>query len=180
MKLIELQLPKNKWEFIMSNSDKNEVGDELVGLVKNAYSNTPQGSFVNSIKDVIPSDWHIIDHDKDPDIDVTVFYREPRANENWTGHKIQGIGHDGARKSKKKAIKKVEELLNKQGYWIEASDALRATLTKMNVPLVKDVKILRKLFNDPNLTKMDPVTYSRKLRNNKVIIESVFGKPTLS
>jgi hypothetical protein len=61
MRLREFELPKNQWELVVSNGDKEELGTDLVSLVKNAYSNTPQGSFVNSIKDVIPSDWNIID-----------------------------------------------------------------------------------------------------------------------
>ena len=179
MKLIELQLPKNKWKLIMSGSVKNEIGDELVDLVQNAYVNTNIGSHINDLKDVIPSDWHIVDWDKDPDIDVTVFYRKPRPNENWVGNKIQGIGHDGQRKSKEKALKKLEELLNKDGWWIEASDAMRGALGKINVPLVNDPTFLRTLFNDPYLTLIDRNTYSRQLENKRVIIESVFGKPKL-
>lgn len=163
----------------MSNSVKDEVGDELIDLVQTAYANTQLGSHVNDLKDVIPSDWHVVDWDKDPDIDVTIFYRKARSGDNWVGNKIQGLGHDGTRKSKKKAIKKMEDLLHKDGWWIEASDALRATLRKIDAPIVTDVTFLRTLFNDPYLTKIDPVTYSRKLQNNRVIIESVFGKPKL-
>lgn len=179
MKIAELQLPKNSWELIVSTADKHELGTDLVGLVQTAYSRTPGGSFVNSLKDVIPSDWNVIDWDNDPGVDATVFYRKPRPGENWTGHKIQGIGHDGNTGSKDRAIKKVRDLLNQQGWWIESSDAMRHVLMKLNAPTVNDLRTLQALFNDPNLEKVDNVTYDRQLANGTAIRETVFGHPVI-
>lgn len=176
--LTELKLPKNQWEINISNADKQEVGGELVSLVQHAYNNTPDGSFVNSLKDVIPSDWNVIDWDNDPDVDACIFYRTARPGENWNGHKVQGLGHDGTRTSKDKALGKLQEMLNQSGNWIESSDAMRAVLKKYNVPAVTNENFLKKLFNDPNLTMVDQDTYSRSL-GNKTITETVFGKPTL-
>lgn len=172
-----LELPKNQWVTDISNSAKQEVGGDLVGLVQTAYSNTPQGSFVNSIKDVVPSDWNVIDFDADPDVDSCVFYRGPRLNETWIGHKIQGLGHDGTRPSKDKAINKINELLRLPGWWIESSDAMRAVLKKYNAPAVTDVKVLRKLFNDPKLMMVDADTYTRILQDGGKVSETVFGNP---
>lgn len=177
--LQELQLPKNKWEVVMSSSVKQEVGSELVDLVKTAYSNTTKGSLVNSLKDVIPSDWNVIDWDKDPDIDSCVFYRHNRPNESWVGYKIQGIGHDGTRTSKDYAINKVQELLTKNGVWIESSDAMRHVLKKLNSTPITDQDFLRKLFNDNELTMVDIDTYERMLTDGTVVRETVFGKPIL-
>jgi hypothetical protein len=172
-----LELPKDQWVADISNSAKQEVGGDLIGLVQTAYSNTPQGSFVNSIKDVVPSDWNVIDFDADPDIDSCVFYRGPRSNESWIGHKIQGLGHDGSRASKDKAINKINELLRLPGWWIESSDAMRAVLKKYNAPVVTNVEVLKTLFNDPNLTMIDSDTYTRKLPNGGKVSETVFGNP---
>ena len=177
--ILEYSIPKNKWELLISDSDKTELGDNLVDLVTTAYSNTPQGSFVNSIKDVIPSDWNVIDWDEDPNIDATVFYRGPRKNEQWTGYKIQGIGHDGKRESKDRAISKVRELLNKNGWWIESSDAMRHILLKAGVNPVTDLDTLQQLFNDKNLKLVDEITYVRELPNTGQIKETVFGKPIM-
>jgi hypothetical protein len=177
--LQEFQLPKNSWELLISNADKEEVGDDLVNLVQTAYTNTTDGSFVNSLRDVIPSDWNVIDWDQDPDVDACVFYREARPNESWTGYKIQGIGHDGTRTSKDKAITKIQTMLSKPGVWLESSDAMRAVLKKLNVPSVTDLNTLQALFNDPFLEKFDNDTYDRRLPNGKVIRETVFGNPKL-
>lgn len=179
MRINELfELPKNQWVADISNADKQEVGGDLVGLVQQAYSNTPQGSFVNSIKDVIPSDWNVIDWDQDPDVDACVFYRAPRANETWSGFKIQGVGHDGTGTSKQKAVAKVQELLTHNGTWIESSDAMRAVLKKLNVPAVTDPEILKRLFNDPNLQMVDNDTYTRSIGHGQVT-ETVFGRPVV-
>lgn len=177
--LSELELPKNAWELIVSNADKEEVGGDLVGLVQQAYSSTPQGSFVNSIKDVIPSDWNVIDWDQDPDVDATVFYRKNRQGETWIGYKVQGLGHDGTRTSKDKAVAKIQEMLARPGVWIESSDAMRHILKKLNTPSVTNVKLLQQLFNDPSLTMIDEDTYKRKLPSGQVITETVFGNPKI-
>jgi hypothetical protein len=179
MLIRELTLTKNQWELLLSTADKEEVSHDLVRLVTNAYSNTSQGSFVNSIRDVIPSDWLAIDWDQDPDVDACVFYRKNRAGENWSGFKIQGLGHDGTRPSKDKAIAKIQQLLTKPGIWIESSDAMRAILMKLNVPVVTDLITLQTLFNDPHLEKVDNETYDRRLASGQVIRETVFGNPLL-
>ena len=177
--LFEFELPKNKWELIISNDDKQELGTDLVSLVRQAYSNTPQGSFVNSIKDVIPSDWNVIDWDQDPDVDSCVFYRKNRNGEAWQGYKLQGLGHDGTRPSKHKAIEQIVKLLQKPGVWIESSDALRHVLNKLHAPAVTGQDFLRRLFNDPNLTMLDERTYTRTLQNGTKITETVFGHPRI-
>lgn len=179
MRLVEFALPKNTWELLMANSDKEEVGHELVDLVKTAYTSTPKGSFVNSLKDVIPSDWNVIDWDKDPDIDSCVFYRHNRPNESWVGYKIQGVGHDGTRTSKDYTISKVQELLQKNGVWIESSDAMRHILKKLNSVPITNEEFLQRLFNDNRLKMIDEDTYKRTLNDGTVIEETVFGKPRL-
>lgn len=179
MRITEVSLPKNLWELVVSNADKQELGDNLIDLVNNAYGSTAHGSFVTSIKDVIPSDWNVIDWDADPDVDACVFYRGPRANEHWVGYKIQGIGHDGQKQSKDRVINKVTQLLNKPGFWIESSDAMRATLKRLPVPMVDSEHLLKFLFNDPNLKMVDHGTYQRKLHTG-MAIETVFGNPRIT
>jgi hypothetical protein len=179
MRIDEFTLPKNEWTMLVSNADKHEVGGELVDLVKHAYSLTPHGSFVKSIQDVVPSDWQVIDWDQDPDVDATVFYRAERSGEAWKGYKIQGIGHDGQKISKERAIAKVQFLLTKPGWWIESSDAMEHILKRLSMTPVSDQRFLMRLFNDPHLKMVDEDTYTRKLSNGIMLRETVFGKPTL-
>lgn len=170
---------KNKWEFAVSSSDKSELSGELIDLVQTAYSKTSGGSFVNSLRDVLPSDWVIIDWDKDPEQDSTVFFRKSRSSETWKGNKIQGLGHDGQAESKKKVVAKQIQLLKKQGWWVEASEAIRHIMLKSGVHVVRDEEFLRKLFKDPDLKMIDKDTYVRKLPSGKKIKETVFGYPKL-
>lgn len=176
--LYEIKLTKNHWELDISNDAKLEVSDDLISLVQTAYSNTPQGSFVNNISNLLPSEWAIIDFDKDPDVDCAIFYRPARSNETWTGYKIQGLGHDGSRDSKDKSLEKLTQLLTKPSWWIEASDALRNVLLKRGLTPISDQNFLQKLFNDPNLHMIDNGTYKREL-SDSIITESVFGNPKL-
>lgn len=178
--LEKIDLKKNKWELLSSLDDKKEFSPELINLVQTAYASTTMGSFVNNQKDVIPSDWVVLDWDKEDDLDVLIFYRKERSNEPWKGFKIQGIGHDGQKESKKKVIQQVQKLLMKNGWWIEASDAMEAILKKSNVPVVTNETTLQRLFNDKSLRIVSDIEYERTLKDGTKIRESVFGKPKLS
>ena len=175
----DLNLPKCQWTTLLSTADKQEAGPQLVDLVKHAYSLTNKGSMINSLREVIPSDWEVIDWDDEPDIDACIFYRKPRGNEHWTGHKIQGLGHDGSKTSKQKAITQMIQMLGQSGVWIESSDALRHVLNKMSAPAVTDVRLLQRLFNDPNLVMIDQITYRRRLQDGTTLTETVFGHPRI-
>lgn len=177
--LMEKTFPKGRWDILLSTADKEEHGDELVNLVGRAYKYAPLGSFVTSVKEVIPSDWHVIDWDEKPDVDAAIFYRKPRADENWIGNKIQGIGHDGQPESKRLVLEKLVHLLKVRGNWIESSDALRSTLVNKPLPVVTDENLLKILFNDDSLKMIDRITYVRKLQDNNEIIETVFGIPVI-
>lgn len=181
----KLNLPKKKWEIISSNPTKQIAGKNLIELVDTAYKSTPLGSFVKSISDVVKSDWLVIDYNETDEIDACIFYREPRANEEWVGSKIQGIGHDGTIESKKIIIEKMIDKLNEPGFWIEASDSLEYVLNNNNVPKIEDVESLQKLFPNSKIELLSGYenerfyssTYERTIHDGSFVKESVFGKP---
>jgi hypothetical protein len=174
--IIEFQIPKNTWTVL---PDPTAATDELVGLVNTAYSSTDLGSFVNSESDVSRSDWAVLDWDSNPDIDSTIFFRGPRIDEKWTGHKIQGVGHNGHPESKRKAVNFLLQTLNKDGWWIESSGAMSATLLKIGAPIVTDSDTIKSLFNDNSIQFISDTIYTRVLSNGHKIKESVFGKPAV-
>ena len=178
--LVEFQLRKNQWALDISNDAKHEVSDDLINLVQTAYAGTAQGSFVNNVSNLLPSDWAVLDFDADPDVDSAVFYRGPRANEPWTGFKIQGLGHDGSRISKDRALDKLAEMLGKPGWWIESSGALRSVLTRRGCPVVSNQRLLQGLFPNTGLKMIDGTTYSRQLPEGGSVTETVFGNPRLN
>jgi len=177
--ILEFQLRKNQWELNISRAAKHEVSDDLIRLVQTAYAGTPQGSFVNSISNLLPSDWAVLDFDADPDVDSAVFYRGPRAGEPWQGHKIQGLGHDGSRASKDRALEKLVEMLQQPGWWIETSGALRRVLSQLGCQAVSDSGRLEALFPNCQLEMIDHQTYTRRLPAGGRITETVFGNPRL-
>jgi hypothetical protein len=184
MKITEIlegfQLQKNQWALDISNDAKHEVSDDLINLVQTAYAGTAQGSFVNNVSNLLPSDWAVLDFDADPDVDSAVFYRGPRAHEPWTGFKIQGLGHDGSRASKDRALDKLAEMLGKPGWWIESSGALRSVLTRRGCPAVSNQQLLQGLFPDSDLQMIDNTTYTRRLSEGGLVTETVFGNPRLN
>lgn len=181
--LEELEQPnkpkKGEWLTLMSQADKEELSDQLIDVVKTAYAGTAHGSFIKSLKDVVASDWVALDWDTDPELDVAVFWRKPRAGEPWAGNKIQGVGHDGQRQSKDMLMDKMRELLNQNGWWSESGAAVRKILLRGGVPVITDAGLIRALFPDSNIRMIEQFTYVRTLPNGQEITESVFGHPVV-
>lgn len=179
MKLFDLlpeDLKKGKWQ----NVEPIKYSDDLISIVQKAYEKAPQGSFVNTKKDLVGSEWHSIDLDEFPDIDATIFYRNSRSSEPWKGNKIQGIGHDGSREVINALLNRLEKLLRKDGNWIEASDAVEHILYKMGVPYVKDEKYAQKVFPNSNLQFTgNKGQYNRITKDGKKVTETIFGNPVL-
>lgn len=168
-------IAKNKkfW-YLIDTKEILKISDNVIDLIKIAYKNTSYGSFVNSEEDMLRStDWYAIDVDSDPDADAVVFGRKTKF-----GLKIQGIGHDGDKTSKKIVLDKLYSLLNREGFWIEASDKIEYLLYKNIVPYIEDVEKIKLLFPDSDIY-MDNQKgrYTRTLTNNKTTKETVFGKP---
>lgn len=166
-------LPKNKWVDVQPE----KYSDDLISIVQTAYKNTPEGSFINSKKDLMGSDWHSIDIDSDPDVDGTIFYRSPRSGETWKGNKIQGIGHDGSRNAIEKVLNRLKQLLSKRGWWVEASDALEHILYKSGVGYVKDEEDARKIFPKSNLEFTGNRGQYTRNAGSKKVKETIFGIP---
>ena len=172
--LLEKELSKNKWELLINPADKEEHSKDLIQIVGQAYKHTTLGSFVKSSSDVASSEWMVMDYDENPDIDIAIFYRKPRANEKWVGFKIQGIGHDGTKESKTKLLNKVAGLLQGKNFWIEASDSMAASLEKRNVRKETNADILKTVF--PSIKKINADgSYIREI-SGKEHHEVVFGK----
>ncbi len=168
-------IAKNKkfW-YLIDTKEILKISDNVIDLIKTAYKNTSYGSFVNSEEDILRStDWYAIDIDSDLDADSVVFGRKTKF-----GLKIQGIGHDGDKTSKKVALDKLYSLLNREGFWIEASDKLEYLLYKNNIPYIEDIKHIKMMFPDSEIyMEGEKGKYTRTLSNNKTTKETVFGKP---
>lgn len=170
---------KNKWELLLSNTKKEIEGEKLVDLVANAYKSTTMGSFVNTVSDVVKSHWFVIDCNEESGIDACIFFREPRKDENWIGKKLQGVGHDGDKKSKSYVIEKVVNMLKEPGTWIEASEKMEEVLFRKGATKVTDIDILKKLFPKSEFKMLENGQYQRSLKSGEYVTESLFGNPKL-
>jgi hypothetical protein len=181
--MITYKIPKNHWSLMITDTAKKHMAPNFINLVQTAYAKTPDGSFVNSLKDVVSSNWNAYDWDKDSDADSVIFFRTARSNEPWKGYKIQGIGHDSQRVSIDKIFMKVKALLKTPGWWIEASDAMEHILYKdRSVNFITDESIANRIFPGSNLQMLSdntkPGKYQRKAGPG-TIKETIFGQPKL-
>lgn len=170
---------KGQWQLFTPGGKALGIATNLLELIKTAYKKTTMGSFVNTKDDVRKSFyWQVIDIDTDPEADVCVFGRKRRGKEKWQGVKIQGIGHDGERTSKDKAIEKLVELLKKPGFWIEASEAPERVLRKNSVRICTEDEV-RQLFPTGIDEYHDDGSYTRTVEDGTRVTETSFGNPKL-
>jgi len=154
-----------------------KISDNVIDLVQTAYKKTPDGSFVNNKSDLNSSVfWNAIDVDGSEDADAVIFGRK-----SPNGIKIQGMGHDGDRKSIDAVLVRLSKVLKQKGYWVEASDALEHVFYKMGVPYISSEKVAQSIFPNSDLKMTGKKgQYTRKLQNGKVIQETIFGNPKTS
>lgn len=165
---------KPKIWYKLDTKDILKISDNIIDLVQTAYKNTPDGSYVNSKSDLKRSVfWNAIDVDDDFEADAVVFGRK-----SPQGIKIQGLGHDGKKKTKGEVIERLVKILKKPGHWVEASDALEKVLYKTGLPYVKSAKVVNSIFpgSDAKMTG-NKGQYTRKLENGREITETIFGNP---
>lgn len=166
---------KGEWILLSSSGEAMEIYQTLIDLVKNAYENTKLGTFLKYRSDIGKSQyWEIVNVDDDPEPDVCVFGRNPGSNEKWSGIKLQGLGHDGQRISKHSAVEKMVSLLNKGGFWIEASDVVESILRKKGVRICKEEEVSKAFPNGIDKYNSDG-SYLRTLPDGKQIQETSFG-----
>lgn len=169
---------KNKWIELLKRGDKEELKKNLYVLINNAYG--PIGghvrvSNVNKVLDPELTYWEAVDDDIDPDADAVIFGKRTRG-----GVKISGIGHDGTSKSKSDVMNMQVKILNKPGYWAEASGRVADILYGKGATYVKDQKVIEKLFGTPVKWLNDKGKYTRKIDNKfRSDTESVFGRPNV-
>ena len=168
---------KTKIWYKLDNKEILKISNNIIDLVQTAYKTTKDGSFVNSKSDINKSQfWNAIDIDNTEDADAVIFGRKTKF-----GIKIQGIGHDGEQKSKAEVLKRNAKILNINGYWVEASDAMEHIFYKMGVPYISSEKVAQSIFPNTDLKMTGKKgQYTRKLGNGKEITETIFGKPKTS
>lgn len=163
---------KNKW-FRVNGHRIKELGDNFYSLVDDVYHPLYGGhSALASPQDVASSSfWTAINlNPADGHANAVIFARKTIG-----GYKIRGIGHDGSKEAKSAVIGHLLYLLNRGGYWMEASDRLGYILRGKHAPMVTDPKTIQKLFPGEKIEMQRDWSY---VRQNKYH-ETLFGKPRI-
>ena len=171
----ELYHKKNKWVKMFDPAKRQEVAKNLFWLIDNSYGplgGHPSIPDVSAVFNPRLYYWAAIDNDKDPDANVVIFGRKSN-----NGIKISGMGHDKSKKSKKELMTKLQDQLNIDGYWIEASDRLAEIFYKVSVPYIDSQEKVEKIFNQKVEWLDDKGQYKREVSVGKFHTETVFGKP---
>jgi hypothetical protein len=162
---------KDKWYYVSGLKRVDDLSLNFFALVDGVYGPLYGGhtSFKDRNQAPQSSFWNAANFDSEPDADAVIFGRKTPF-----GVKIRGIGHDHQKKSKSSLINQLIALLHKEGYWIEASDTLAVVLRAKNAPIVRDIKVIQKLFPNDKITMLADGSYIRGTFH-----ETIFGKPKL-
>jgi len=167
---------KNKWIQALKKGDLKEIKENLFVLIDGVYG--PLGGHVriknpNSVLDPKLTHWEAINLDDDPNADAVIF------GSQRFGVKISGFGHDG-KGGKKAVIKQLIKVLNRRGFWIEASHRpAEIFMASKRVPFLDQQKDVEKIFGSVTWLG-NPGWYIRDLPSGKKTEqEMVFGRPKI-
>ena len=170
---------KFKWHTI--NRTKEDIKNNLFTLVNVAYDDIGGHVRINSPEKVSQDKdlnfWTAIDINNDPYADVVIFGKKTKY-----GVKISGIGHNDEKCSKSELFKKLVSILKTKGFFIEASDKVANILLSKGTPFIKDIRIMREIFNssDAHFTDNQHNWYIRTVNSEgEKSQEILFGKPNV-
>lgn len=132
--LNEMKIPSNKWiDWDLSRIDKEGL-DQIWKMYTDTYGKQGMDFSAddsNELKTKYKATY-LKDVDKDHIADAFIVYKETAY-----GNKIALLGTNDKKEAKKDLIKKVIELLNTRGWFIEASLKMEEILSASNVPYVE-------------------------------------------
>jgi len=161
--------PKKKF-IELSHKGAMEYADEILDLIKTAYSKKGGNIEIKSAEDLKNGDityWVLKDIDQDPDVDLAIGGKFTQS-----GVKVTVLGQDGSKEAKKESIKKMMDLMNFGGFYAEMDQDLA---DKLNLTIITDETIIRKVINKDLKYNQDG-SYDRKIggsQHTKVLV----GKP---
>lgn len=171
----ELEIPSNRWvDLDLKAIDK--AGMESIWAM---YTDTYLGAGM----DLSANDWPemqakykataLKDIDGDHLADAFIIYKPTK----W-GNKIALLGTNGKKEAKSDVVKKLLQLVNTKGWFIEASLKMEEILSKSGAPVITDEKMIRDVVGDdkkPEFTKDG--YYTRFLsKAGKRITKRIYGK----
>ena len=168
-------MPSNKWiDYNLTDIDR-EGGIEIWDM----YT----GSYLKKGLDLSADSWSemqskykavaLKDVDGDFQPDAFIIYR-PTKN----GNKIALLGTNDKPKAKSDVVKKVVQLVNTSGWFLEASMKMEEIMKASGAPVVKDEEKIRSIAGDKEVEMMGDGYYKRNLSKvAKKIVKRIYGKP---
>lgn len=179
----------NEYDFLYEMNEKygnwqdrslQDITDEELKAIWNMYTNTygKQGmDFSADNRHELKTKYHatlLNDVDNDGTPDAFIIYRATK----W-GNKIALLGTNDKKEAKREFVKKLIELVNTTGWFIEASKKLEDILKQTNAPIINDWTIIQDVIGQ----KKEPIPtgdgyYTRKLsKADKRITKRMYGIP---
>jgi len=142
----ELFNPKKNVAYVLVPTDDEELKKEFFDLISTAYAEIGGHIKVQSPEDIFKDPnwnyWEGIDIHGNNDFDVIMFGEKTKF-----GLKFSGVGHDGAKDSKRAYMDARGKELRKLGYYIEVSGKLAEILiNKYQDPIVSDQETVEKVL----------------------------------
>ena len=174
--LNELEIPSNKWVDL----DLSKIDDDGMKGIWQMYITT----YLNAGMDLSANSWRemqskykataLKDVDSDNIADAFIVYKQTKF-----GNKIALLGTNNKKTAKSDVVKKVIQLCNTNGWFIEASLKMEDIMKSSGAPVVRDEKkIIDILGSDKNPEFIGDGYYTRKLSKvNKRIVKRIYGKP---
>ena len=171
----EINIPTNKWV----DWDLSRIDQEGIDLIWKMYSDTYGRAGMDFSADdsaELKTKYkasYLKDIDKDHKPDAFIIYKETPY-----GKKIALLGTNGKKAARVDIIKQVISLLNKKGWFIEASLRMEELLAKSPVPVITDWNAIENIVGkDKKPIEGDDGYYTRKLsKANKRIEKRMYGK----
>jgi hypothetical protein len=172
--LLEFRIPSAKW----IDFDLSKIDDEGMELIWNMYVDT----YSQAGMDFSASDYRELrskykasflkDVDKDKLPDAFIIYKETPY-----GNKIALLGTNGIRDAKRDLVKKILELVNTRGWYIEASLRMEDLLSSSRAPVVTDEMAIKDIVGADKKPEMQKDGYYTRLlsKANKRITKRIYG-----
>lgn len=174
--LTEMDIPSNKWV----DTDLKTMSPEDAAIIWKMYTDTyaKEGlDFSADDQSELQSKYKatfLKDIDSDRIADAFIVYKETPY-----GSKIALLGTNDKKEAKRDLVKKVIELLNTRGWFIEASLKMEEILAKSGVPVINNEKMVNDIVGADKKPEMEADGYYTRLlsKASKRIRKRLYGVP---
>jgi hypothetical protein len=172
----EVNLPKNQWV----DADMSRLSEEELDLIWKMYTETYSREGMDfsaddesELKRKYKATF-LKDIDNDNLADAFIIYKTTKY-----GNKIALLGTNDKKDAKRDLIKKVIELLNTRGWFIEASLKMEDILSSSNVPVIKDEAMISDVVGPDKKPEMEKDGYYTRFlsKASKRIRKRMYGVP---